>query len=83
MALGPAEVLVVVAYVVVALVCGVRTALDASRQPAAAFEQIGTTKGTWIALPLMGVVFCGFVAIIAAYIWFTQLRSAVVAAAGG
>ncbi len=83
MAFGPAEVLGILTYFVVALACGVRTALDASRQPAAAFEQVGTTKGTWIVLPLIGIVFCGFVAIIAAYIRFTKLRSTVVAAAAG
>ena len=66
---------------IVALVLGIWVAVDASRLADQAFERAGTSKVLWIVLPLVGIVACGVVAIVAAIVWFTSYRPKVVQAA--
>lgn len=86
MNIGPTELLIVLfvaGLAVVPLGLGIWVAVDASRQPEGAFEAAGTSKTLWIVLPIVGVVACGIVALVAALVWFSSTRARVLAAAGG
>ena len=63
------------------LVLGIWVAIDASRFPDTAFERADTSKTLWIVLPIVGVVACGIVSVVAAIVWFSSYRSKIVKAA--
>ena len=46
-----------------------------------AFQRVGTSKTLWIVLPLVGIVVCGLVTIVAAIVWFSSYKPRVEAAA--
>ena len=66
----------------VPLVAGIWTAVDASKFPDWAFESANSSKTLWIVLPVVGVLLCGLVALVAAIVWFTSVKPRVLAAAG-
>ena len=66
---------------IVPLVLGIWVALDASRFPDRAFERADTSETLWIVLPIVGVVACGIVSVVAAIVWFSSYRSKIVKAA--
>ena len=71
------------ALFIVPLVLGILVAVDASKYPEAAYERAHTSKTLWIVLPIVGIVACGVVTIIAAIVWYSSYKPRVVAAAGG
>ena len=81
--LGGLELLFVLGFVVVPLVLGIWAAVDASKYPDWAFERAGTSKTLWIVLPIVGMLACGIVAIVAAIVWFSSTKQKVQASAGG
>jgi hypothetical protein len=64
-------------------VLGIWVAVDAGSLPDWAFERAGTSKTLWIVLPIVGVVACGVVTIVAAIVWFSSVKSRVVSTARG
>ena len=83
MSFGAPELLIIFILGFAPLICGIATAVSASKYPESAFEAIGTSKTLWIVLPIVGIFVCGFVAIIAAIIWFTKMKANIEAAAAG
>lgn len=83
MSFGAPELLIILLIGWIPLVCGIATAASASKYPETAFEAIGSSKTLWIVLPVVGIFFCGFVAIIAAVIWFARMKGNVEAASTG
>jgi hypothetical protein len=84
MGLGAPELLILVViglFSIVPLVLGIWTAVDVSHFPDAAFERVGTSKTLWIVLPIVGIVACGLVTIVAAIMWFSSYKPRVVDAA--
>ena len=77
MSLGGPELLILFGFGIfglVPLVLGILVAIDASRFPDAAFDAAGTSKVLWIVLPLVGIVACGVVTIVAAIVWYSTYR---------
>jgi hypothetical protein len=77
MSLGGPELLIFFGFgifALVPLVLGILVAIDASRFPDAAFDAAGTSKVLWIVLPLVGIVVCGVVTIVAAIVWYSSYR---------
>ncbi len=84
MALGGTELLIILALGLFALigpVLAICCVVSASKYPDAAFEAAGTTKMLWIVLPLVGIVVCGIVSLVAAAMWFGGYKERVAAAA--
>ena len=84
MSIGAPELLVLLLSVLLfflPLALGIWTAVDASRYPDQAFERAGTNKMLWIVLPIVGIVACGIVAIVAAIVWFSSYKARVADAA--
>ena len=84
MNLGAPELLILLViglFSIVPLVLGIWTAVDASHFPDVAFQRVGTSKTLWIVLPLVGIVVCGLVTIVAAIVWFSSYKPRVEAAA--
>jgi hypothetical protein len=65
---------------IVPIALGIWVAVDASSFPDWAFERAGTSKTLWIVLPLVGVVACGVITIVAVLVWFMSYKPRVVAA---
>jgi hypothetical protein len=77
MTVGGPELLILFGFgifALVPLVLGILVAIDASRFPDAAFDAAGTSKVLWIVLPLVGILVCGVVTIVAAIVWYSTYR---------
>ena len=83
MSFGAPELLIILLIGWIPLVCGIATAVSASKYPESAFEAVGTSKTLWIVLPIVGIFVCGFVAVIAAIIWFSKMKANIAAASAG
>lgn len=83
MSFGAPELLIILLIGWIPLVCGIATAVSASKYPETAFQAIGTSKTLWIVLPIVGIFVCGFVAVIAAIIWFAKTKANIAAASAG
>jgi hypothetical protein len=65
------------------LVVGIVSAVDAANQPDWAWEQAGENKTMWIVVPLVGLVACGVVGLIAGIVYFVSVRPQVRRVQGG
>lgn len=65
------------------LVVPIWTIIDAAGRPAWAFERAGTNKTLWIVLPIVGVILCGLLGLVAGIIYFASTRPKVIAASQG
>jgi hypothetical protein len=79
----PELMLFVGVFALLPLVLGILVAVDASRFPDHAFEAVATSKTLWIVLPLVGIVACGIVTIVAAIVWYASYKPKVLAASQG
>jgi hypothetical protein len=53
---------------------GVYTAIDASRYPEWAFERAGTSKNTWVVLPIVLALFLGVGALAMGIVWLASKK---------
>jgi cadmium resistance protein CadD (predicted permease) len=81
--IGAPELVILGLIGIVPLILGLVVAVDASRLPEAAFERAGTSKTLWIVLPLVGIVTCGVITIVASILWFASYKAKVVRATAG
>ncbi len=58
-------------------------AIDAAGRPDWAFDRAGTNKTLWIVLPVVGLLACGIVGIVAGILWFGSFRGKVDLACSG
>jgi hypothetical protein len=77
---GAPELLVILVVAFFFLVVPIAAAIDAGSRPEWAFENVGTSKTLWVALPLIGALLCGIVGLIAGIMWFASYRAQVIAA---
>ena len=83
MSIGAPELVILALIGIVPLVLGLVVAVDASHLPEAGFERAGTSKTLWIVLPLVGIVTCGVITIVAAILWFATYKAKVARATAG
>ena len=81
MSFGAPELLIILLIGWIPLVCGIATAVSASKYPESAFEAVGTSKTLWIVLPIVGIFACGLVTIVAAILWYSSYKPKVARAA--
>lgn len=65
------------------LVLAIMTAVDASKYPEWAFQQVGTTKFVWQIIPIVLLFVCGIPAGVMGLIWYSSKREEVARAAQG
>jgi hypothetical protein len=63
------------------LVIAIMAAVDASKYPDWAFQQVGTTKFVWQILPIVLLFVCGIAGAIMGVIWYSSKRAEVESAA--
>jgi hypothetical protein len=74
-------VLVLVVLLVGSVVFSIMTAVSAGRFPHWAFQQTGSSKFVWVALPLILLLFCWPAAAVMSLIWYSSKREVIERAA--
>jgi hypothetical protein len=78
--LGSPELLIL-GLVILGLVIWV--VVDASSRPEWVWQRTGQNRVVWIAVPLVGLVFCGVVSLVMAIVYLASIRPQLIAAQQG
>jgi hypothetical protein len=70
---------------IVGLVLGILVAVDAGKLPIWAFQQAGSSRGVWIAWPIVAGILCWPASVVLAIVWYSSKKPSVsnVAHGGG